>query len=45
MAIEEPVLLPRETHVVSKPLDRSECAVFESFISEGCVSRAGVAEL
>ena len=41
MAIEKPVLLPVETHVVPKPLERLQCGVFESFVSE---SPVGVTE-
>ncbi len=37
-AIEKPVLLPVETHVVPKPLERFQCGVFESFVSERSVS-------
>ena len=44
MAVEKPVLLPVETHVVPKPLERFQGGVFESFVSEGSVSPVGVSE-
>ncbi len=37
MAVEKPVLLPVETHVVPKPLVRFQGGVFQSFVSEGNV--------
>ncbi len=37
MAIEKSVLLPVETHVVPKSLERFQGVVFESFVSEGSV--------
>ncbi len=42
MAVEKPVLLPVETHVVPKPLERFQGG--ESFVSEGRVSPVGVTE-
>ncbi len=39
------MLLPVETHVVPKPLERFQGGVFESFISEGSVSPGGVREI
>ncbi len=42
IAVEKPVLLPVETHVVPKPLDRFQGGVFESFVSGGSVSPVGV---
>ncbi len=44
MAVEKPVLLPAETHVVSKALGRFQGGVFESFVSQGSVSPVGVTE-
>ncbi len=44
MVVEKPVLLPVNTHVVHKPLERFQGGVFESFVSEGSVSPVGVTE-
>ncbi len=44
LAIDQPVLLPVESHVVPKPLERFQGGVFESFVSEGRVSPVGVTE-
>ncbi len=44
MAIEKPVLLPVEIHVVPKPLETFQSGVFESFVSQGSVSPIGVTE-
>ncbi len=44
MAVEKPVLLSVETHVVPKPLERFQGDVFESFVSEGSMSPVVVTE-
>ncbi len=42
MAVQKPVILPVETHVVPKPLERIHGGVFQSFVSEGSVLPVGV---
>ncbi len=42
LTVEQPVLPPVEIHVVTKPLERFQGGVFETFISEGSVSPVGV---
>lgn len=42
--MEEPVLLPNETQLVPKPLQRCQGGVFECFISVGSLSQVGVTE-
>ena len=44
MGVEKPVLLPAETHVVLKALERFQGGVCESFVSEGRASAVGVTE-
>ena len=44
MAVGKPMLLPVETHVVPKQLERSQGGVLESFVSEGSVPPVGVTE-
>ncbi len=44
MTIKKPVLLPVETHVVPKPLERFQGGVSQSFVSEGSLSPVGATE-
>ncbi len=44
MAVEKPVSLPVETHIVPKPLEGFQVGVFESFVAEGSVSPVRVTQ-